>query len=490
MKRKYLLLASATLVFAIIHSCKESTGKIIITEYEPFKAIDMPSNLANGDAFPTDSTTIDVWLSNPNVDAQGVQNDPNIIAHTWGLWQSLTEMTDQKFEGRRLRRFETWYTPQDVMKAMELNIALADLKRNDGNLQFRKKFKFGHDNELNTAAGDISGKVKYSPSMAEHALKEKYFDTVYLKSKIVVGEINSLAFKPNDVMLKPIYRVLTDLSKAGKDMYYFDIWGGKQDGGKPNNKFSKVIKVITNLDSPMLETINDTLVYSIKNFIHHKMSEQEAYTYNHSTKEGFQFKDTAKVGDPIILLGMHASTRETRRWTWQSFYWTENPNNPVFPSSKTIAAGRNSLELPAPLNNYAASIAYSMMSPALPFESKDGKAIDIVKAGVSPVYGLNPYIEGTFTEKDVFPNQNKLFKNADYEKQYYKGNVDGITSNCMSCHSQSYYDGTGTSGNFLADQYVNRNAPWFKGAVQLDFAWSLFPGFEPPPSKVTEPNKK
>lgn len=380
------------------------------------------------------------------------------------------------------------------MLAMKENKGLGEVSRDLGALQFRQKFKFGHEDELNPQAGDISGKVKYNPAMAQTALNGKFLDSMVLKTMIKQGEINTVNFTTNNVMLKPVYRVLTTMNQVEgkKDTYYFHLWTGKKDGGKPDSLFSKKIYVCTNPKDP---SIDNKTTYSIEKFIHHKMSEDEAYTYNHSSKEGQEFVgDSAIAGDPVILLGMHVSTRETKRWTWQSFYWTENPDAPVFPSSSVMAAGRNKLnkKLESPADHYAVTIGYSMMSPALPY---DGGPIDIAAKGVTPVYALNPYIEGTFTEKEVFPNQlSDYYKNwgadGNYKKQFYIGNNDGITSNCMSCHSQAYYNNQmldAAVGGFLADQYVNRDAPWFKGSVQLDFAWSLFPGFEPPPSKVDQP---
>lgn len=481
MKRNYLLLAVIVLAFVFMKSCKKdaATAEVQLVSYEPFEAVEMPSVLANGMPFPLDSTVIDGWLSEPNTGPDGLQQDPRIISHAWGLWHALTEMTDVRYDGRSLRRFETWYTPQDVIYATKNNVALKDVKRSDGNLQFRNKFKFGHDNNLNTSAGDISGKVKYNPSMAQRALDKRYFDEDVIKAMIEPGKINTVEFQPSDVSLKPVYRVLTDVNKVADGKYYFNIWAGKQDGGQPDSLFSKKIIVNIDLESPMKQEVNGVMEYNVKNFIFHNMSADEAYRYNNQSKEGQEFKDTAKEGDVVILLGMHVSTRETRRWTWQSFYWTEDPDNPVFPSSARIALGRGSLNPPLdfPTNQYAVTIAYSMMSPALPYETPNGDPIDISKQEVNPVYGLNPYIEGTFTKENAFPNQADYFKDA-YAVQFYKGNEDGITSNCMSCHSQAYYDGGGFPNNFLADQYVNRNAPWFEGTVQLDFAWSLFPGFE------------
>ena len=125
---------------------------------------------------------IDGWISKKTV-VGGVETSPEVIGHTWGLWQALTEMTNQTYEGRKLIRLETWYTPQDVMRAADKNVALKSLGRNPGTLQKRRKFSFGHDDDLNTAAGDISGKVKYSPGMAQQALDGNYFDQKVLQSK-------------------------------------------------------------------------------------------------------------------------------------------------------------------------------------------------------------------------------------------------------------------------------------------------------------------
>ena len=124
----------------------------------------------------------------------------------------------------------------------------------------------------------------------------------YYNPKIVEGEINSVNFKPDAVMLKPIYRVLTDMNKVeGKDdTYYFNIWGGKSDGGKSIDDFSKKVYVTTNLNDP---NIDNKKTYAITSFIHHTMTAAEAETYNNSSKEGQQFPDTARAGDPVILMG-------------------------------------------------------------------------------------------------------------------------------------------------------------------------------------------
>lgn len=500
MQFKYLFFISTLACLISLQSCTapaeeaiEQKATSVESTMSPaaFKAVEMPASLANGDQFPTDSTVIDTWLQEATV-IDGLETNPKVIGHAWGLWQAVTEKTEQTYKGRNLLRYETWYTPQDVMKAMALEVPLEKLDRTDGHLQARKKFNFGHhDKELNTSAGDIAGKVKYSPGLAQQILEGNYFSESVLRSKIKDSKtISRLVFDAQDVMLKPIYRVLTDSNRVAgtKDTYYFHLWSGKEDAGKELSDFKKKVKVSTNPNDP---AIDNKTTFSIDAFIHHTMTAAEAQTYNASDKEGMEFNGNVKAGDPVILLGMHVSTRETQRWTWQSFYWSPTPDTPVFPSSAVIASGRKKLKRPlsAPAQHYAVSIGYSMMSPALPVYVNE--PIDIQQAGVSPVYALNPYIEGTFTEAGVFPNQSCILKAYsdesgkmhDYSKQFYAKNTDGITSNCMSCHSQAAYPArpfTSAGANFFADQYINRNAPWFKGSVQLDFLWSLYPGFEQP----------
>lgn len=462
-----------------------STSINQISEYAActFSAVEMPKQLQNGDPFPTDSTTIDGWVANSYA-INGLETNPDIISHAWGLWQALTAETKQRCNGRQLRRLETWYTPQDIMKATAKGEALP-AQISTGAFQARTKFQSfrgsANDNPVKTVTGDIVGRVKYNPAAANFANDNRLFDKEVMMSKTIAGGIAKINMPPNSVLLKPIYRVLSDNFKIYPGMYRFHIWSGRSDAAKQDADFEKFIYVCTNSNDPR---IDDKSVFGIDDFIHHKMSEAEAIAYNETkAREGAEISDNpAKMGDYVILLGSHVSTRESVRWTWQSFFWSPNPDNPVFPSSATMAAGRKTVKgLDAPADHYAVTLGYSMLSPAAPNDLDLSKGMRTDNRG--SVYALNPYIEGTF-DTSVFANQKQIYDQHGLGSLFKPRNVDGITSSCMGCHSQAaFYTDVGTAaGTFIADQYVPRNAPWFIGKVQTDFAWSLSGVFEQPVS--------
>ena len=304
-----------------------------------------------------------------------------------------------------------------------------------------------------------------------------------MKSKVVPNGIATVTLPNNSVLLKPIYRVLSDYFKVYDGMYRFHVWGGKSDCCKgEDSAFANYVYVCTDPNDPRIDNVN---VFSVASMISHKMTAAEAEEYNNTpghAREGAENpNNVAKAGDFVILLGVHVSTRETTRWTWQSFYWSPNPDNPLFPSSSVIASGRGTTSgLDAASKHYAVSIGYSMLSPAAPLN------LDLSKGEVTQnrgsVYALNPYIEGTFPP-NTFANQKQIYDQHGLGGLFKAQNVDGISSSCMGCHSQAHYASSVNEavGMFVADQWVPRNAPWFIGKLQTDFAWSLSGVFEDVP---------
>ncbi|MEL7422156.1 MAG: hypothetical protein AAFN81_04145 [Bacteroidota bacterium] len=464
-----------------------STSVNTFSTYTPvFKSVEMPSQLSNGDPFPTDSTVVDGWVAK-SLAINGLETNRDIISHAWGLWAALMQVTRETNDGRQMRRFETWPTPQDIMRAMKHDQSLADVVGSSGKFQGRTKFNAfadtGDDKVVDTP-GDAVGRVKYSPAAAQYALDNMLFDASVMQSKAIPNGIAKVTLPNNSVLLKPIYRVLSNYYKVYNGMYRFHVWGGKDDCCKGSDAaFSDYVYICTDPNDSRIDNVN---VFSISTMIHHKMTAAEAEEYNntpgHSREGAENPNNVAQAGDIVILLGMHVSTRESTRWTWQSFYWSPNPNNPLFPSSSTMAAGRGTASgLDNAAKHYAVSLGYSMLSPAAPLDLDLSKGASTDNRG--SVYALNPYIEGTFSKKDVFPNQQTLYEQHGLGGLFKPSNVNGITSSCMGCHSQAaYYSSVGEAvGMFVADQWVPRNAPWFIGRVQTDFAWSLSGQFEPAP---------
>lgn len=447
-----------------------------------FSAVEMPAQLANGHAFPTDSSVVKSWIA-ASYALNGLETNADIISHAWGLWAALIEPTDQTCDGRKLLRYETWYTPQDVMRATANGLSdmpktLSDIGEHQARTKFEAFEETVHGANLDPVNGDIVGKVKYNPAMAEAALDNRYFDPKVMAAKIDPRQINAIVLPNSSVMLKPVYRVLSDRMKVYDGMYQFHVWSGKSDAGKQDSQFERYVYVCTDDKDPRIDGKD---IFGISNFISHRMSAAEAATYNTATKEGNEYNDNiAKAGDQVILIGMHVASRENPRWTWQTFYWSPTPNAPLFPSSNLMAAGRTTVKgLSTAARNYNVSLGYNMVSPAAPpMLQPDSK---LVTANRGSVYALNPYIEGTFTP-DVFGEQENRYRLYGLQRIYKPNNIEGISSNCMSCHHQAVYSSSvqGAVDMFVADQYVARNAPWFIGKLQTDFAWSLSGVFEKP----------
>lgn len=494
MKRSFsvfMILGLSILIFSsFLPTVEDSFLEFIDCSFTPQE---MPKMLSNGDKFPTDSITINDWVSYSYA-LNGLETNKDMISHAWGLWAALTSITDQTCNGVPLRLFETWYTPQDVMRAtMAENKDMSKQIKSTGDLQFRTKFQASnggfHGQGLSSEQGDIVGKVKFNPATAEAVLDNKYYLNSVMMGKKVPQAITTITLPTNSVVAKPIYRVLTDKLQVYKDMYRFHKWSGKSDGLKEDNEFESYVYVCTDPKDPRIDNIT---VFGINVFIHHVMSSAEAHNYNISSKEGNEYdKNKASAGDIVILLGSHVATRESTRWTWQTFYWTPTPDKPLFPSSLAMANGRNFAKgLDEASAHYAVSLGYSMLSPAAPLNYTSGVRTD----NRGSVYALNPFIEGTF-KPETFKNQ-KYYYSPSYEfgRLFIPKNVDGLTSSCMGCHSQATYLGNDQVSKgvnmFIADQYVPRNAPWFIGELQTDFLWSLSGSFEVVPKGFKEFNEE
>jgi hypothetical protein len=216
-------------------------------------------------------------------------------------------------------------------------------------------------------------------------------------------------------------------------------------------------------------TIKPNVTYGVDQFIGFQLKSQaDVDEINQAAQQQFQQQGASadtplvQLNDYAVLLGMHVTSRETLRWTWQTFWWSANDAQPFLPSSAAIAKARPD-QLKAAARHYAMAPAYSMELPQQPITG--GK-----NAGQS-VYGYNPYLEAGF-DPSVLP--------ASIPGQS-GGNVVannvGVQTNCMSCHAMASYAKGGTpdlSGSLdTGDRYVDLQGPEFRGNLRTDFLWSI-----------------
>lgn len=460
----------------------------------------MPSVLASGEKFPTDSTKLNGWIDN-SVIVNNLETNKDIITHGWDIWDALTQETDQQNNGQALRRFETWYTPADIQKGIReksknSDYKLSDIKReHQGHLE--KPHQHLHD--LDVKSSDVVAFVKYDPTAAEHIYDKDLYVFEKLMSMISPdkNKINNIpAFPSSSVALKPVFQVLTDSStvELNANEYKLPSWPGFHDqisrdsllanGFGPPSWNNDIIITTTG------ETDRANRVFSVNEFIHFKLNEEQAEELKGTN---FVTQGTPEAGQYAVLVAMHVNTRENRRWTWQTYWWSENPDAPQSPSSSLIADLRPG-SLDGAAKNYAMAVAYNMISPTQPYTGGSNASVnDELKQSI---YAFNPYLEAGFNAatfdtpppansggneiiQSHYPEGYQRVGSKLVDNKYVGGKMNrvGIETNCMSCHGQARIKKVDSISKayqfYITDQYFDLDAPYFQNTIVLDFVWSI-----------------
>jgi hypothetical protein len=144
-------------------------------------------------------------------------------------------------------------------------------------------------------------------------------------------------------------------------------------------------------------------------------------------------------GDYEVLVAMHVTTKEIANWTWATFWWQNGQDPPnAFPGS--VSGMPDATQVKGPWRNYAMCVADAVVSPST---DPNGK----------PIVCFNPYLE--------------------------TGQVDGIDSNCMSCHARARMPIAFGAPNFYPATYLPNG--WFDlsdpnvfgGLTKTDFVWAI-----------------
>ena len=159
---------------------------------------------------------------------------------------------------------------------------------------------------------------------------------------------------------------------------------------------------------------------------------------------------TPEIGDYIVLLGMHVTTKEMDDWTFQTFWWMPSPHTAPF-------GGDRPATVRPPFDNYQMCTAYSTVSPPGP-------------AGALPVC-FNPYLETDLGPTKAYTMDGKSFP---------PNPMAGTRSNCMNCHRRAAYPAfdpkapaAADFGHVYNDGYRSPNDPYFARLLKTDFMWSI-----------------
>jgi hypothetical protein len=451
------------------------------------QAVTMPDPGIPGYRFPEDSSTINGWVQR--------QDAASIDRHGWGIWTALSSATPQRLGQDTLRVYETWLTDDEVdaqQVAANTKSAPMLLERPKPQHQLKLPHQFFRDpafvRRLSAKAGKMEPhamtanskqpvfvSVAYDPAAASFIVKNKLFWASTLQGMLDKKQADIPQLPRESIAIKPVYEVVP--GRQGAALYEMKVWTGTTTArtAYDQDKWKNTVYVdIKNrgrgqgqVGAPGAAPTPAT-TYNLRDFVYFKLTTDEASALNKERSKS----DTVAVhaGDYAILVAMHITTKEIKRWTWQTMWWAPDPTNAPLPSSRAIAAHRPSQLTGAP-RHYAMSIGYQMINPVQPFAG--GKSVG------RSVYAFNPYLEArfdtsTFSNASQFREPSRVLTNG-----VWVMNDVGVRTNCMSCHAQASFTPMAALRaktlplGYLGNTYVDMGSPKFKGRLKTDFLWSI-----------------
>ena len=292
-----------------------------------------------------------------------------IRAHGWQLWDQLA--------GGAVPAWKRW-APTERMFHHE---AFATP-------QFRMPKPFVSGNQLVTERLPVMFDVLFDPHAQRHVAEH------HLDDRAGLGKLAEFPAFPSDaIAVKLTYYVV----KEHGVVTTMPVWesDAPQAAGNPDTTWRRHIAI----DPDHLEA-----------FIHEELTEANVESARVAIGD-----PSLEVGDHAVLVAAHVTTKEIPDWTWQTYWWHDEPN-----------AGRFAADRPAALQgaaaNYLMDATYSTDQPC-----------------------FNPWLEARFP--------------------------DGVASNCVTCHQRAVVGAADylpvTHGRLRSDD------PYFDGHLATDFLWSV-----------------
>jgi len=424
-----LLALIATVTLTAGYRCRKSTWMASVLAAGKVTPQPLPYP-----GFPFPATLIDGWVASNNSTA--------MRAHGWGLWGALGTVTPST---QGLPTYETWYSNGEVQKGPPVRAAVNRFTtlRNAGQAihDFEVPEQFHHDRARLTAATLSKGSAAidvHSLGLVTTKFDVNYATSIWANNYQTPSTIWGLQanwgtvtpvsqriikpFTAPSVSLKPVYQFVNG-PNHNSGLTTVKYWLGDLSTGPANstdpqfptpNTWNQCVVVNTgtapnpgNLTCFGTSTPANGMV-PVSRFYNFPLSATEAA----STCKALRLPNPCEIqtGDYAILVAMHVSTKENSNWTWQTFWWNYNQPFPY---------GGPPSSVPAPFNNYAMCTGYSMTTN--PPNSSKG----------TNVLCYNPYLE-----TGLGPT------------------VNGINSDCMSCHSVA---SIGNNPNSLSGNLSPRN---------------------------------
>ncbi|MEJ0077574.1 MAG: hypothetical protein WDO17_19510 [Alphaproteobacteria bacterium] len=396
--------------------------------------------------FPADKQTLEQFRTSGNLSAQR--------AHVWNVFAGMTQSTpDGKFA-----IFETWFSEDETFTVGPQPQASGP-RRVVRRFRLPKQFSPAPGAPVPQAAGTaLFSFVLYNFPGYNHVRTNRFYLSSILDGLQETGNADPKitndkvvpAFPAASVVLKTVWwpiakdkvtpipiwdPELNPPRKAGND---FPTWARvvAVDPTKPNVPPNSKATVFY-----LGKQFTDAHVVGLNAFHAVKLDAQTIQLANAAgldTSAQQTLGRSLKVGDYLVLVATHLTTKETDDWVWATLWWHDRPDDGPF------AADRPS-NVTGPWRNYLMSASYDLN---LPLES-DGK----------PHVTFNPWLEARF---------------ADQDSAGIKSDGGGTVSNCMNCHNRASYP---FDVNFKPIKRGNpdlQNDPAYAaGRLRPDFLWSL-----------------
>jgi len=401
--------------------------------------------------------------------------------HSWALWAALTAPSQSVWNGQRVPVWETWYSVSEVY-----SLGPKPPKRRDRTFELARPNQafLAHPNARNPDPV-LFAFVKYNRAAAEFVWQNKYhlqstldaLQARFEREKTPIEERSIKPFPNDAIALKPVFWLVKN--PKSKQSYngltvlpYWDPKAPPPPGGvtpdhrtwqqcvavDPAGKFKPGTEVQVPLNGKMVtaKTVPLTRFYAIPLRDAAEVAAVKMFARELSSAGGEQERmitdpnQLPEIGDSIVFLAMHTTTKEMDNWTFQTFYWLPEPDAPPYGHDRPAS-------IKGVWRNYVMCNAYSMVSPREP-------------DGGYPIC-FNPYLE-----TDLGPTKAITLSG----KQYGPDPMAGTRSNCMNCHNRAGYPAFDDANPFSAnmggvanDGYRPPNDPYFQKMTKVDFLWSV-----------------
>ncbi|MSU71892.1 MAG: hypothetical protein EXS43_06065 [Opitutus sp.] len=206
--------------------------------------------------------------------------------------------------------------------------------------------------------------MKYDPTSAEHIFRQQLLSASALNVLLISGAQQIPLFPATSLVVKPQFQIIKISELVDGRYYALKAWSGPPETPQP---FAPALwpgsiwidvwgqgtgrGAIDATPAADGSTRTEATTYPLSSLINYRLSAVDAAALN-ADKPG----TGASAGDVAILVAMHVAGREIARWTWQTFWWTPEPDRPPAPARPASRAN-------GPTNSAAPHVATRWRKP-------------------------------------------------------------------------------------------------------------------------------